>query len=188
MTGGYVVAMMVGPTVSSAAAVPLAVLLGGWSLSLAVWAVPAALAVAAWLPIGGASRARPGPRRAGRRCRGATRSPGWRAATRPARRLLVYGWMTWLPPYYQSQGFSPALAGLLLAGVERGPDPGRAARPGAGGTAAAVAVLGRPSCWPASPAGTLGALLMPLPPLVGPWLWVVLIGIGSGPASRSGSP
>ena len=50
-TGAYVVAMMVGATVASAVAVPLAVALGGWSLSLAVWAVPAVLAVAVWTPI-----------------------------------------------------------------------------------------------------------------------------------------
>lgn len=47
LTGGYVVAMMIGSTVSSAVAVPLATLLGGWSLSLAVWAVPALLTAAA---------------------------------------------------------------------------------------------------------------------------------------------
>ncbi len=29
-------------------------------------------------------------------------------------------------------------------------------------------------------AGTLGALLVPMPPLVGPWPWVVLIGLGAG--------
>jgi MFS transporter, CP family, cyanate transporter len=28
--------------------------------------------------------------------------------------------------------------------------------------------------------GTLGALLAPLPPVLGPWPWVVLIGIGGG--------
>ena len=44
-TGGYVVAMMVGATIASAVAVPLAVVLGGWSLSLAIWAVPAILAI-----------------------------------------------------------------------------------------------------------------------------------------------
>jgi CP family cyanate transporter-like MFS transporter len=29
-------------------------------------------------------------------------------------------------------------------------------------------------------AGTVGVLLVPLPPVLGPWLWVVLIGFGSG--------
>jgi CP family cyanate transporter-like MFS transporter len=48
LTGGYVVAMLLGSTVASAVAVPLATLLGGWSFSLAVWAVPALVASAAW--------------------------------------------------------------------------------------------------------------------------------------------
>jgi CP family cyanate transporter-like MFS transporter len=29
-------------------------------------------------------------------------------------------------------------------------------------------------------AGTVGAMLLPVPPVVGPWLWVVLMGIGVG--------
>ena len=111
-TGGYVVAMMVGATVSSAVAVPLAALLGGWSWSLAVWAVPAVLATAAWAPIA-------------RRIPSAepVRTPlPWR---RPAARvvacyqagtsLMFYGWLTWLSPYYEGHGFAAERAGLLLA-------------------------------------------------------------------------
>ncbi|MGQ0482644.1 MAG: MFS transporter, partial [Pseudonocardia sp.] len=60
VTGAYVVAMMVGATVASAAAVPMAVGLGGWSRSLAVWAVPAVLAVAAWWPVARRFPGRPG--------------------------------------------------------------------------------------------------------------------------------
>ncbi|HEY9414830.1 MAG TPA: MFS transporter, partial [Pseudonocardia sp.] len=45
VTGAYVVSMMVGATAASAVTVPLAVTLGGWSRALAVWAVPAVLAV-----------------------------------------------------------------------------------------------------------------------------------------------
>jgi CP family cyanate transporter-like MFS transporter len=41
VTGGYVVAMMIPSTIASAVAVPVAVGAGGWSLALAVWAVPA---------------------------------------------------------------------------------------------------------------------------------------------------
>ena len=83
-TGGYVVAMMVGATVSSAVAVPLATLLGGWSWSLAVWAVPAVLATAVWTPIArripAAEPVRtPLPWRTSHR-------PAWPPATRPGRR------------------------------------------------------------------------------------------------------
>jgi MFS transporter, CP family, cyanate transporter len=178
VTGGYVVSMMVGSTVASAAAVPLAVLLGGWSLSLAVWAVPAVLAVAAWTPI---ARRMPRPDRAEPRP-----SLPWRDGF--ARRaccyqagtsLLVYGWMTWLAPYYQGQGFSPGLAGLLLAAWSVAQIPAALFVP---------ALAERNRRWrfwasimlASTAAGTLGALLLPMPPLIGPWLWVILIGVGSG--------
>jgi CP family cyanate transporter-like MFS transporter len=178
VTGGYVVAMMVGSTVASATAVPLAVLLGGWSLSLAVWAVPAALAAAAWFPLA---------RRMPRPDRGLPRQPlPWRdgfarqvSCYQAGTSLLVYGWLTWLAPYYQSQGWSPAAAGLLLAVWSVAQVPAALFVP---------ALAERSRRWrlwasimlASTAAGTLGALLLPLPALVGPWLWVALIGIGAG--------
>jgi Cyanate permease len=109
-TGGYVVSMMVGATVSSAVAVPLATVLGGWSLSLAVWAVPAVLAVGLWTPIALRMPAAD---------RNAPRTPlPWRdpfarlaACFMAGTSLLFYGWLTWLSPYYESQGWSPERAG-----------------------------------------------------------------------------
>src|SRR6476661_5786175 len=113
-TGAYVVAMMVGATVSSAVAVPLAVALGGWSFSLAVWAVPAVLAVAAWTPIA---------RRVGRPDPGEPRTGlPWRtgfarlvACYQAGTSLMFYGWLTWLAPYYEGHGWRADRAGLLLA-------------------------------------------------------------------------
>jgi MFS transporter, CP family, cyanate transporter len=178
VTGGYVVAMMVGATVASAVAVPLAVALGGWAPALAVWAVPAVLALAAWAPV--ARRvARPAttPER--------IRLP-WRdgfarlaASHQAAASLLVYGWMTWLAPYVADRGWSPRDAGLLLAVWAAAQIPGALAIP------ALAEHTGRWRFWSAvalgsTAAGTLGLLLAPLPPLLGPWLWVVLVGIGSG--------
>ncbi len=93
---------------------PLAVALGGWSLSLAVWAVPAVLAVAVWTPI--ARRlGRPvtaEPRTGLPWCTGFARlTAGYEAGTS----LMFYGWLTWLAPYYEAHGWPPARAGLLLA-------------------------------------------------------------------------
>lgn len=178
VTGGYVVAMMIGATVASAVAVPLAVGVGGWSLALAVWAVPAVLALAVWSPV--ALRvARP----TGTAVR--TRLP-WRdgfarltAAHQAAASLLVYGWMTWLAPYVSAQGWSPRDAGILLAVW------GAAQIPSALVVPALAERSGRWRFWSGvtlavTAAGTLGLMLAPLPPLVGPWLWVVLVGLGSG--------
>ena len=177
-TGGYVVAMMVGAAVSSAVTVPLAVLLGGWSFSLAVWAVPAVLAVALWTPIA---------RRVGRPIDAEPHSGlPWRtgfarlvACYQAGTSLVFYGWLTWLAPYYEGHGWSPERAGLLLAVWSVAQIPAALLAP---------ALAERRRRWRfwagltlgCGLAGTLGALLVPEPPLVGPWLWAALMGIGVG--------
>ncbi|TWF81682.1 CP family cyanate transporter-like MFS transporter [Pseudonocardia hierapolitana] len=177
VTGGYVVAMMIPSTVASAVAVPLAAAVGGWSLALAVWAVPAVLALAAWVPV--ARRVeRPAPTER-------ARLP-WRdrfarlAAThQSAASLLVYGWMTWLAPYLTSRGWSPRDAGMVLAVWAAAQVPGALAIP------ALAERTGRWRFWSgvalaSTAAGTIGLLLAPLAPVVGPWPWAVLVGLGSG--------
>jgi CP family cyanate transporter-like MFS transporter len=176
-TGGYVVAMMVGATVASAVAVPLAVALGGWSFSLAVWAVPAVLAVAVWAPIA---------HRAGRARAEASAQLPWRnrfarlvACYQAGTSLMFYGWLTWLAPYYESGGWSPERAGLLLAVWSVAQIPAALLAP---------AMAERHRRWrfwagltlACGLAGTVGALLLPEPPVVGPWLWAALMGIGVG--------
>jgi len=178
VTGGYVVAMTVGASVASAAAVPLAVAVGGWSIALALWAVPAVLAAAAWWPIA---------RQAHRSVAGADRPrTPWRdpfarlvACHQAAASLLVYGWMTWLAPYVASEGWSARDAGLLLGAWLAAQIPGALVLPAVAEHTArwrlwsAVALSG-------SVLGTVGLLVVPLPPVVGPWLWAVLLGIGAG--------
>lgn len=177
-TGGYVVSMMVGATVSSAVAVPLAVALGGWSFSLAVWAVPAVLAIAVWMPVA---------RRMPRADRSVPRPPlPWRdpfarlvACYQAGTSLLFYGWLTWLSPYYEGQGWSPARAGLLLAVWSVAQIPAALLAP---------ALAERHRRWRfwagltlgCGAVGTVGALVLPMPAVVGPWPWVVLMGIGVG--------
>ena len=175
-TGGYVVSMMVGATVASAVAVPLAVLLGGWSYSLAVWAVPAVLAAAAWAPI--AARI---PRSAG-----VPRAPVWRsgfarlaACFQAGTSLMFYGWLTWLSPYYESQGWSPHKAGLLLAVWSVAQIPAALLAP---------ALAERRRRWrfwslttlSCGVVGTVGAMVLPELPAVGAWPWAALMGIGVG--------
>jgi CP family cyanate transporter-like MFS transporter len=177
VTGGYVVAMMVGATVASAVAVPLAVGVGVWSLALAVWAVPALLAMATWAPVA---------RRVARPAAAPSARLPWRdrfarlvAAHQSAASLLVYGWMTWLAPYVASRGWSARDAGLLLGVWAVAQVPGALVIP------ALAERSGRWRLWSGAAlactaAGTLGLLVAPLPPVVGPWPWVVLVGIGSG--------
>lgn len=177
-TGGYVVSMMVGATVSSAVAVPLAMALGGWSLSLAVWAVPALVAVAVWTPV---ARRIPVPARGPTASVLPWRDPFTRLAAcyQAGTSVIFYGWLTWLAPYYEGQGWSAGQAGLLLAVWSVTQIP--------------AALLGpvlaqrrrRWRFWASSTlacgvAGTLGAILAPMPPVLGPWVWVVLMGVGVG--------
>ncbi len=91
---------------------------------------------------------------------------------------MGFGWLTWLSPYYESQGFSPQRAGLLLAAWSVAQIPAALLAP-------ALAERRRWMFWSGvalacGVAGTLGALLVPMPPLVGPWPWVVLISLGAG--------
>ncbi|MEJ8278401.1 CynX/NimT family MFS transporter [Pseudonocardia spirodelae] len=199
VTGAYVVSMMIGATVASAVAVPLAVGLGGWSWSLAVWAVPAVLAVAVWVPVATRiGRARPQP------VDGATAGTapvagddadagGLAAEVRVrhdpfARRIacylagsstMFYGWLTWLSPFYESQGWSPQTAGLLLAAWSIAQIPAALLFPAAAERRrrwrfwASLTVL-------SSATGTVGALFAPAPGTPLPWLWALLIGIGVG--------
>lgn len=174
-TGGYVVLMMVGATVSSAVAVPLAVALGGWSFSLAVWAVPAVLAVALWTPI-----ARRVPTGAAGTAALPWRDPFARltACYQAGTSVMFYGWLTWLSPYYEGRGWSPASAGLLLAVWSVTQIPAALLVP------AMAERRRRWRFWSALTlgcglAGTLGAMLLPEPP-GGPWVWAVLLGIGVG--------
>ena len=178
VTGSYVVVMMLGATVASAIAVPLAVGLGGWSWSIALWAVPAVLAVVVWMPIAsriaepnGGARALTLPWRD----RFALRSACYLAGTS----TIFYGWITWLAPFYESQGWTPQRAGVLLAAWSLLQVP----------TALLVPILAerhrRWQFWAGtavacSIAGTVGALVVPQLPGVGPWLWVVLLGVGLG--------
>lgn len=173
-TGGYVVAFMVGATVASSVAVPLASALGGWSFSLAVWTVPAVLAVAAWTPLARrTATARPG--------RLPWRDPFARLAAcyQAGTSLMFYGWITWLAPYYVDRGWSPARAGLLLAVWSVAQIPAALIVPALAerrrrwrfwsGTTLACGI-----------AGTLGALVFPEPPIVDAWPWAALMGIGVG--------
>lgn len=178
VTGGYVVSMMLGATLSSGLAVPLAVGLGGWSFSLAVWAVPAAIAAAVWVPVA---------RRADRSHRDAPRLRlPWRdpfarrcACYQAGTSTMFYGWITWLSPYYEAHGWSAQRAGVLLAVWSITQIP----------SALLVPMLAeRRRRWrfwtsvtlASGLVGTLGALLLPEPAVVGPWLWATLIGVAVG--------
>jgi MFS transporter, CP family, cyanate transporter len=179
VTGLYLLAMMVGATAASALTVPLADQLGSWQASLAVWAVPAALGLAAWLPVvravndhdepsGPPVRRDPMPWRS---------TTAWLLAVYLAMQSFgFYSQLAWIPPSYEALGWSAREAGLLLAVwsivqlVTAVGGPALADRVRDRRVLVALA-LGL------SASGLLGVVVAPT---AAPWLWVSLLGLGQG--------
>ncbi|GAB3620037.1 MFS transporter [Glutamicibacter endophyticus] len=120
MTGAYTTTMSIGATLASAVSVPLAVQVGSPTTALALWAIPASLALLAFIPLsfgGGRTQAATGPHV----------SPWPLLATSKGllfttvfgvQSLLVYTVVSWLPHILISRGLEPAAAGLMLGIVQ----------------------------------------------------------------------
>jgi CP family cyanate transporter-like MFS transporter len=114
LTGAYSMALPLGATLGSGAAVPLARAFGGsWTASLAAWAVPAALAAALWVPAAV---------RRGTLVEGPLPDPlrraalaWWVAAFMGVQSMAFYAGLAWLPEILQDRGWSPGEAGALQA-------------------------------------------------------------------------
>jgi CP family cyanate transporter-like MFS transporter len=180
VTAVYMLAMMGGAATASAVSVPLADGLGSWPGSLGAWAVLAVAATALMWPVArrAAAHRTASAAPAEERLPLPWRHPtGWLVAVYLAlQSCQFYSELTWVPPFYESHGFSPTRAGLLLSvfsatqvvsGVvgpviaHRLPDR----RPLLAGSVVSVAV------------GLLGMLLAPE---AAPWVWVGLMGLGLG--------
>ncbi|GAA3690919.1 CynX/NimT family MFS transporter [Arthrobacter ginkgonis] len=120
MTGTYTITMSVGATLAATVSVPIAAELGSASLGLAAWALPAVVALVAFLPL--ALRRRAGGRAAGRHV-----SPWPMLATRKGllftslfavQALLAYTIMGWLPSILIARGLDATAAGLILGLVQ----------------------------------------------------------------------
>nr|WP_025140747.1 MFS transporter [Achromobacter sp. DH1f] len=114
--GLYSTAIMGGAAIASVAA-PLAAQGGAWPDALALWAVPAGLALLCWLAV---ARRAPTPATAAARTATA-RAPRSRVALLAAFFGLGTGAYTlvlaWLSPYYTARGWTPLAAGQLLGAV-----------------------------------------------------------------------
>jgi len=177
VTGLYTTALIAGALVAAGLTEPLRAALGSWRAALAVWAVPALVALVAWLLV------RPGVRSAAPvapPARDGAWSP-WRdrgawAATvyMGGQSLLYYAPLAWLAARYTELGWTAGEAGGLLAlfsatqlvsallapALSR-----RDARP-----AVAVAMVLTMGC----------LLLIGVAPLAAPLLWAALLGLGLG--------
>jgi CP family cyanate transporter-like MFS transporter len=175
MMGVYTMAVAGSAALAAGLTVPLGDVLGsGWRGALGVWAVPAVLAAAAWLP---QVRAHTRPARSPSGPSLARSGLAWQVTIYfGLQSLSFYAVLAWLPSIYREYGMSPAAAGLLLsvAGLVQipvalllPPLASRAANQVAH-IAGSTLLIGL---------GLAGVLLAPTSL---PYLWAVLIGVGQG--------
>ncbi len=120
MTAAYTTTMSIGATFASAVSVPLAAQAGSPSTALALWAIPASLALLCFIPL--SFRSKPTASAPAEHV-----SPWPLLATRKGllfttvfgiQSLLVYTVVSWLPHILISRGLQPASAGVMLAIVQ----------------------------------------------------------------------
>ena len=120
MTSLYVTVMVGTAGLASAVSVPLADGAGlGWQAALAFWALPAAAALAVWVPQLGRSRVPTGARA------GAPlpwRSPvAWQVTLfMGLQSLIFFAAIAWLPDLLHSEGVSEATSGLMVGFLQVG--------------------------------------------------------------------
>jgi CP family cyanate transporter-like MFS transporter len=180
VTAAYASMLGLAASIAAGATVPLTAALGhGWRGGLGFWALPAAVALVAWVPQLGSRTVPP--------VRGAAEGLGTLLRDRVAWQLTLYiglqslgfySVLAWLPSVYVDHGVNATDAGLLLSvativGVPAGLTlPIRAARArDQRAMAAAVSLV--------TAAGLAGVLVAPT---LAPLAWAALIGIGQGSA------
>lgn len=167
-------------SISSGLAVPLDEA-AGWQAALAVWAIPAAIAVGVWVPLVVTRRraARPAPATPATGVGSVLRSRLAWAVTgfMGMQSLVFYVLLSWLPAIMREQGFSAGAAGLMLSAMMLLGIPTGLGMPiwAARVRDQRPIVIGVMATFVTAIAGLL------LVPSAG-WLWVVLLGLGVGSA------
>jgi MFS transporter, CP family, cyanate transporter len=175
MMGVYTMALSGSAAVAAGVTVPLERLVGhGWRGALAAWAVPAVVALLAWLPFARRHTAPPPPD-------GGTsllRAPlAWQVtAFFGLQALCFYSVLSWLPSVYRELGYSPAAAGLVLSVATLIQIPVTLLVPSLATRAADQRwyAAGSTVLTAAGLAGVLAA------PTAATYLWALLLGLGMG--------
>jgi CP family cyanate transporter-like MFS transporter len=158
------------------------VLGGGWQVGLGVWAVPAAVGLAIWLP----QLREPVPVRAAVAGGRAAAAPAGQLLRDPiARRLILffglqaasfYAMLSWLPSIFKADGLGSTSAGVLLGVSMAMGLPAALVIPGLATRARDQRRFPLALCT-ITAAGFVGLIVAPT---AAPLLWAVLIGLGQG--------
>ena len=182
MMGVYTTSLCVSAAAGAGLTVPFERRLGGdWAAALAIWALPAILAAAIWLPL---LRRRDGDGLVNHEVRGLWRDPlAWQVTLYLGLQSSVaYLVFAWLVPILRDRGTDAASAGLVVSlsvmaqGVAALVTPSLIVRRHNQSTAAAATMA-------LSLLGVLGWLYTPLDLM---WLWAVVQGFGQGAAFAIG--
>ncbi|CAL9495265.1 CynX/NimT family MFS transporter [Streptomyces albus] len=195
MTALYSTAMIMGATVSAAAAVPLEHALGGWRGSLVSWALLAAVAACAWLPQAVLARrgtrhgqAATVPAQPARSAAGAGSGAGPKLARSAlawqvtlfmgSQSLIAYVTVAWLPTIFTDHGMSKASAGLVFAFSTLVQMGGSFVVPTLAGRMRRQRLL----CAVVALFMAVGVAGLLVAPVGGAWVWATLLGLGQGGA------
>lgn len=177
VTGVLTACMALSASAGAGLAQPLRGLTGGPLTSLALWVVPAVVALLAWLPRARASEPPidPPPRRAGP---GILRDRVAVAVTVffGLQSLVFYTMLAWLPQILRDAGVAPAAAGAMVAVAALLGVPVSLAVPGLAARRpdqrAWVVLVAVPNA--------LGVVGLLVAPSGAPWVWTLLLGLGTG--------
>lgn len=181
VTGLYMLGMMLGATVSSALAVPLAHLLGSWEGSLASWAVVGIMGLLAWTPlarVGWAHRVEVTAQSTGARLPWRQPTAWLVAAYLVTQSWAFYSCLAWIAPSFVQLGWERAQAGYLLSVFSATQIVSGLLSPLLTDRLHDLRALLVPAAL-LSGVGMLGLLLAPT---AGPWVWVGFVGLGQGAA------
>lgn len=180
VTGAYTTVLNVSAAVAAGTSVPIAALAGGsWRLGLLAWAGPVVPALLLWGVLGRRTRRPANITNASPALHLLRRRRTWHVVGfTAAQSVIYYSVLTWLPSVYESYGYTPARAGLMLSITTLVSAPVALILP----TMAARSKSQRVHVIVIAVTAMLGLAGLTLAPLAAPILWVCLTGIGLGGA------
>ena len=175
MTATYTTSLAIGSTAAAGLTVPIAEATGGWRSGIGSWAIVAALAALPWLPTLRHDRPEPGAQR-GLSANALLRSPTAWALTvffafQSFQAYIAFGWFA---KFMHAHGVTSGTAGAMVAVLSAMTIPVSMVVPSMAASRHRVLLIWLTVCYLVAYVGLAVA------PVGGAWVWMVLVGIGSG--------